>query len=185
MGCSMSFFHKAKAALQEAEEDTRRIVDSATTGVSNVPKGEIHSHTHLGGLCHMLHQTAHNKYYSFAPPRTQDSAKWFVDGCGYFWALSDALEEAQHDIWIMDWWLSPELYLRRPPSANEQYRLDRMLKAAADRGVKVNVMIYREVENVLTCKSISLSLLFVSGFQILIFNFRFLVSLNTLSLLLA
>lgn len=33
----------------------------------------------------------------------------------------------------MDWWLSPELYLRRPPSKNERYRVDNMLKAAAER----------------------------------------------------
>jgi phospholipase D1/2 len=42
-------------------------------------------------------------------------------------------------------WLSPELYLRRPPAKNEQYRLDRMLKAAAERGVQVNVIVYKEV----------------------------------------
>jgi phospholipase D1/2 len=148
----MSFFKRAKVALHDIEEDTRRIVDTAAADIANAIKDEIHSHTHLGSVCHTLHQTVQNRYHSFAPPRTQDSAKWFVDGCGYFWALSVAIEEAQHEIWIMDWWLSPELYLRRPPSANEQYRLDRMLKAAADRGVKINVMIYKEVENVLTCK---------------------------------
>jgi phospholipase D1/2 len=42
-------------------------------------------------------------------------------------------------------WLSPELYLRRPPSKNEQYRLDRMLQRAAQRGVRVNVIVYKEV----------------------------------------
>ena len=47
-------------------------------------------------------------------------------------------------------WLSPELYLRRPPSKNEQYRLDRMLQAAAQRGVKVNVIVYKEVTQALT-----------------------------------
>jgi phospholipase D1/2 len=52
----------------------------------------------------------------------------------------------------MDWWLSPEMYLRRPPSANEKYRLDNMLKAAAERGVKVNVVVYKEVEAALTRK---------------------------------
>jgi phospholipase D1/2 len=43
------------------------------------------------------------------------------------WAVSMALEHAQREIWILDWWLSPELYLRRPPASNEQYRLDRLL----------------------------------------------------------
>lgn len=42
-------------------------------------------------------------------------------------------------------WLSPELYLRRPPAKNEKYRIDNMLKAAAERGVKVNIIVYKEV----------------------------------------
>lgn len=46
---------------------------------------------------------------------------------------------------------SPELYLRRPPSRNEQYRLDRMLRAAAERGVLIYVIVYKEVEAALTC----------------------------------
>lgn len=43
-----------------------------------------------------------------------------------------------------------ELYLRRPPSQNQNYRIDRMLLAAAQRGVKVNVIVYKEVAAVLT-----------------------------------
>jgi phospholipase D1/2 len=51
-------------------------------------------------------------------------------------------------------WLSPELYLRRPPSKNEQYRIDRMLQAAAQRGVRVNVIVYKEVRILLPRYSI-------------------------------
>jgi phospholipase D1/2 len=47
---------------------------------------------------------------------------------------------------------SPELYLRRPPSRNERYRLDNLLKAAAERGVKINVVVYKEVPQALSCK---------------------------------
>jgi hypothetical protein len=54
---------------------------------------------------------------------------------------------------IMDWWLSPEVYLRRPPALNEQYRLDVMLKAAAKRGVQVKIIVYKEVEAALTLNS--------------------------------
>lgn len=54
---------------------------------------------------------------------------------------------------IMDWWLSPEVYLRRPPALNEQYRLDVMLKAAAERGVQVRIIVYKEVEAALTLNS--------------------------------
>ncbi|MCJ1311199.1 hypothetical protein MMC25_004870 [Agyrium rufum] len=94
-----------------------------------------------------------NRYGSFAAPREGNDVKWYVDGCGYFWAVSVALERATESIWILDWWLSPELYLRRPPALHEQYRLDRMLKAAADRGVKVNVIVYKEVTQALTLSS--------------------------------
>lgn len=47
-------------------------------------------------------------------------------------------------------WLSPELYLRRPPALHQNYRIDRMLKAAAERGVQVNIIVYKEVEKALT-----------------------------------
>lgn len=60
---------------------------------------------------------------------------------------------AQDTIYILDWWLSPELYLRRPPAQNERYRLDNMLKAAAERGVKVYILVYKEVEAALTLNS--------------------------------
>ncbi|CAI4210752.1 unnamed protein product [Parascedosporium putredinis] len=56
-------------------------------------------------------------------------------------------------IYILDWWLSPELYLRRPPSANERYRLDKLLHAAAERGVKVHIIVYKEVQAALTLNS--------------------------------
>lgn len=45
---------------------------------------------------------------------------------------------------------SPELYLRRPPARYERYRLDYLLKAAAERGVQVRVVVYKEVTQALT-----------------------------------
>lgn len=56
----------------------------------------------------------------------------------------------------MDWWLSPELYLRRPPAQNNKYRLDNMLQAAAERGVQIRIIVFKEVEQALTCKFSSL-----------------------------
>ncbi|XHG04355.1 hypothetical protein AWENTII_007628 [Aspergillus wentii] len=97
-------------------------------------------------------QTEH-RFGSFAPSREGNDVKWYVDGCSYFYAVSKALESAKDTIWILDWWLSPELYLRRPPAKNEQYRLDRMLLAAAQRGVRVNIIVYKEVEQALTLSS--------------------------------
>ncbi|KAK4948015.1 hypothetical protein LTR10_013069 [Elasticomyces elasticus] len=94
-----------------------------------------------------------NRFDSFASEKPGNDVKWYVDGCGYFWAVSQALEAAKHSIWILDWWLSPELYLRRPPSQNEQWRLDRTLQRAAQRGVKVHIIVYKEVTQALTLSS--------------------------------
>ncbi|KAM3513301.1 hypothetical protein MY11210_003077 [Beauveria gryllotalpidicola] len=114
-------------------------------GIEALFAGEKHSHSHIGYVCDHLHpEFSINRYHSFAPENTGD-AKWFVDGCSYFYAVSQALERAQESIYILDWWLSPELYLRRPPSKNQQYRLDALLKGAAERGVTINVIIYKEV----------------------------------------
>lgn len=93
-----------------------------------------------------------NRFGSFAPESSGD-VKWYVDGASYFHAVSIALEQAQESIYILDWWLSPELYLRRPPAKNQQYRLDRMLRNAAERGVKVHIIVYKEVEQALTLDS--------------------------------
>ena len=146
----MSFFKHVKERVERAVDHAVKDTENIADEIAGKFERELHSHTHLGALCHALHPTVHNRFHSFAPQRAQNGVKWFVDGCGYFYALSVAIENAQSQIWIMDWWLSPELYLRRPPSKNESYRLDRMLKAAAERGVKVNVMVYKEVEKVLS-----------------------------------
>ncbi|KAI1319331.1 phospholipase D/nuclease [Xylariaceae sp. FL0255] len=93
-----------------------------------------------------------HRFQSFSP-QTVGNAKWYVDGASYFWAVSMALEAAQDSIYILDWWLSPELYLRRPSSYHEPYRLDKMLQAAAERGVHVNIIVYKEVPQALTLDS--------------------------------
>jgi hypothetical protein len=46
---------------------------------------------------------------------------------------------------FQDWWLSPELYLRRPPAHHPEWRLDRLLKRKAEQGVKIHVIVYKEV----------------------------------------
>jgi phospholipase D1/2 len=46
---------------------------------------------------------------------------------------------------VKDWWLTPELYLRRPPACHPEWRLDRVLKRKAEQGVKIYVVVYKEV----------------------------------------
>ena len=69
----------------------------------------------------------------------------YQNGHHYFWALSEILENAKETIFIADWWLTPELYLRRPPEAHPEFRLDRLLLRKAQQGVDIYVMVYKEV----------------------------------------
>lgn len=86
-----------------------------------------------------------HRFGLFAPIRHNCFAKWFVDGRDHFWAVLLALEMAKDTIFIHDWWLLPELYLRRPANGNQQWRLDRVLQRKAQQGVKIFVVIYRNV----------------------------------------
>ena len=66
-------------------------------------KRETHSHTHADCECdHGTHDNMEHRYLSFAPQRHGNSVKWYVDGCGYMWAVSQALEQARESIWILD-----------------------------------------------------------------------------------
>jgi phospholipase D1/2 len=62
-------------------------------GIDAMLGDEKHSHAHIGHVCDDLHLEEHraNRYHSFAPESSGD-VKWYVDGCSYFWAVSEALE---------------------------------------------------------------------------------------------
>ena len=46
--------------------------------------------------------TSQNRYGSFARQQYGNDVKWYVDGCGYMWAVSIAIERARESIWILD-----------------------------------------------------------------------------------
>jgi phospholipase D1/2 len=149
----MSFlFDKAKEALRDVERTVKQSVGGGDSEAQpqQANQGNVHAHTHATPECSDRDKHHMHRFQSFAPQREGNDAKWYVDGCSYMWAVSVALENARDTIWILDWWLSPELYLRRPPAQNEQYRLDRMLFAAAQRGVKINIIVYKEVNKAAT-----------------------------------
>ncbi|OAQ70723.1 phospholipase D1 (PLD1) [Pochonia chlamydosporia 170] len=97
----------------------------------------------------MLKQSAwyqKKRFNSFAPVRNGVFAQWLVDGRDYMWNVSRAINMAKDVIYIHDWWLSPELYMRRPACISQKWRLDRLLQKKAREGVKIFVIIYRNVE---------------------------------------
>lgn len=77
--------------------------------------------------------TSPNPFNSFAPTRPSTLSGWFVDGSSYMSAVADAFEGAVEDIFIADWWLSPEIYMKRPTLDGEYWRLDKILLRKAVR----------------------------------------------------
>ncbi|KAF7332538.1 Phospholipase [Mycena kentingensis (nom. inval.)] len=97
---------------------------------------------------------ASHRFESFADERSGgNTVKWHIDGHDYMWALSEFLDSAKEVIFIQDWWLTPELYLRRPPALHQKWRLDRVLKRKAEEGVKIHVIVYKEVTQTMTMSS--------------------------------
>uniref|UniRef100_A0A7N6AD57 Phospholipase n=1 Tax=Anabas testudineus TaxID=64144 RepID=A0A7N6AD57_ANATE len=87
-----------------------------------------------------------HRFGSFAKEEENIPAKWYVNGRTYMEDVADALEEAKEEIFITDWWLSPEIFLKRPVVEGNRWRLDCILKRKAQQGVRIFVMLYKEVE---------------------------------------
>jgi phospholipase D1/2 len=89
------------------------------------------------------------RYSSSFPVRSGASKNqtidWLICAKAYFEKLCDVLEEATHEIYIQGWWVTPELYLKRPPALYPEWRLDKVLGRQAKRGVKIYILVYKEV----------------------------------------
>lgn len=94
-----------------------------------------------------------NRFDSFAPVRHRCFAQWLVDGRDHMWVVSRAINQAKDVIYIHDWWLSPELYMRRPAAISQKWRLDRLLQRKAREGVKIFVIMYRNINSAIPIDS--------------------------------
>ncbi|KAI9373238.1 hypothetical protein BJX61DRAFT_396474 [Aspergillus egyptiacus] len=94
-----------------------------------------------------------NRFESFAPVRHNCFAQWLVDGRDHMWVVSRAINQAKDVIYIHDWWLSPELYMRRPAAISQKWRLDRLLQQKAREGVKIFVIMYRNINSAIPIDS--------------------------------
>ena len=95
-----------------------------------------------------------NRYNSSFPVRPSNLAKWYVDGQDYFSDVCDELRKARNVVYISDWWLSPELVLKRPASENQTNTILEVLGQLADRRVNVYIHVYKEVSLALTLNSL-------------------------------
>uniref|UniRef100_A0A915B7M1 Phospholipase n=3 Tax=Parascaris univalens TaxID=6257 RepID=A0A915B7M1_PARUN len=93
-------------------------------------------------------------YGSTFPLRRTQSVQWFVDGRKYMEHAANMMELAREEIFIADWWLSPEIYLKRPLVEGNRWRLDELLRRKAEQGVRIFVLLYKEMEMALGLNSI-------------------------------
>ncbi|KAF1775591.1 Phospholipase D-like domain [Phytophthora cactorum] len=105
---------------------------------------------------------------SFEPPTPPPSAvSWHVDAEDTYAAMYKAISNAKYEILIAGWWVCPDLFLLRPgrklppreadedPNGQQVNKtmLRQLLMKKAEAGVKIYVLIYREVKLALTLNS--------------------------------
>ena len=148
----------AKAAKESAshpKHHTLRLHNSERK-LKLLAKTERQLHQFEESIKWMLTNTSWAKpkrFDSFAPVRSNVFAQWLVDGRDYMWNVSRAISMAKDVIYIHDWWLSPELYMRRPAAISQKWRLDRLLQRKAREGVKIFVIMYRNINSAIPIDS--------------------------------
>ncbi|KAI9915326.1 hypothetical protein PsorP6_008366 [Peronosclerospora sorghi] len=101
------------------------------------------------------------------PPRNPSAVSWHVDGEDTYEAMFNAISSAKYEVLIAGWWVCPDLFLLRPgrklQSRDSEENVDEeqvnktmlrhLLMRKAEAGVKIYVLIYREVKLALTLNS--------------------------------
>lgn len=121
--------------------DTRRLLLFAST-TREALLWEQHLHSFYKGS-HKLMTQHFNSYY---PPRMNSEVKVYTITKDYFSALAVSLLSAQKEVLICNWKNSPTVILTRPPLP--ALRLDQILKYKANQGVKIFLLLYKEVEGI-------------------------------------
>jgi phospholipase D1/2 len=87
-----------------------------------------------------------NRFKSFSPIHFDCKSKVYPNGYedNYFEDLYLVLTKAKFSVYITDWFFSPQIYLKRPIEKYPDSRLDRVLSALAEKGVKIYILLYGE-----------------------------------------
>ena len=117
-----------------------------------------------------MSEIINNIYHSFASQKINCGAKWFVDGESYFSYLLEQLKTAKESVYITDWFMSPEIALKRPINYDDfideknDYKKDLnfsnvsrlmdILYLLANKGVKINILLFCEVKLALAINSL-------------------------------
>lgn len=148
----------AKAAKESAShpQHHRLRLSNSERKMKLLAKNERQLKQFEDSIRHMISASIWSKpkrFQSFAPVRSNVFAQWLVDGRDYMWNVSRAISMAKDVVYIHDWWLSPELYMRRPAAISQKWRLDRLLQRKAREGVKVFVIMYRNINSAIPIDS--------------------------------
>eukprot|EP01117_Protostelium_nocturnum_P014287 TRINITY_DN5431_c0_g2_i1.p1 TRINITY_DN5431_c0_g2~~TRINITY_DN5431_c0_g2_i1.p1 ORF type:complete len:1630 (-),score=636.68 TRINITY_DN5431_c0_g2_i1:93-4982(-) len=91
--------------------------------------------------------SAHYRFNSFAPIRNKVECIPLVDGENAYKAMAEAMVNAKRSIFVNDWWLVPQMYVKRDGEGfNDEYRLDKILEKKAHEGVRVFVLVWNETD---------------------------------------
>uniref|UniRef100_A0AC34FDY7 Phospholipase n=1 Tax=Panagrolaimus sp. ES5 TaxID=591445 RepID=A0AC34FDY7_9BILA len=87
------------------------------------------------------------RFRSTYPIRTKERKNFcqtFIDGSDFWERAAEMMERAREEIFIGNWWLTPEMFLKKPINSGSRWRIDHILKRAAERGVRVFVLLFKE-----------------------------------------
>eukprot|EP01064_Diplonema_japonicum_P028747 TRINITY_DN4491_c5_g1_i1.p1 TRINITY_DN4491_c5_g1~~TRINITY_DN4491_c5_g1_i1.p1 ORF type:complete len:846 (+),score=202.84 TRINITY_DN4491_c5_g1_i1:43-2538(+) len=74
--------------------------------------------------------------------------KFFIDGEQFFPELANELLQAEKEVLMAAWWMSPYIYLKRKKgdcTIDQNCRLDNLLHKKAYEGVKIYILLYQEI----------------------------------------
>ena len=94
-----------------------------------------------------------NPHDSFCKVFEGNDVRFFTNGAPnethYLEEVYKELFSAEKEILINDWYFSPEIYLRRPIEDFPESRFDWVLTEKAQKGVKIFIILYREIEEIM------------------------------------
>ncbi|CAE7693174.1 PLD2 [Symbiodinium sp. CCMP2592] len=166
----MLFFDTSFALFRDEED---HVLVKGASWVLELSFGDgPRRHSSAQGWCNAITVTAQlstrtreQRYGSFAPirlpgaPKTGDRhvlrrslCRYLLNGRAIFRAVAEAILLAKHEIFILSFFLSPHIELVRDGdelSGVPDSKVETLLKAAADRGVRVYVLLYQETGKVI------------------------------------
>jgi len=71
-------------------------------------------------------------------------AQWFTTPQDLWEEIYESLLAAEDQVFMAGWWISPEIFLKRPGLKFPESRLDAVLEKIAQKGVKVYILQYKE-----------------------------------------